>query len=76
MKESEFESQCDHVGLSCPEEYTCYCRPCIKAFEVDVLEWTGTEDEQNVGELSGKRDGCGKMVMCGTVEREYTYSIG
>ena len=64
--------QCDNAGLPCPEGYTCYCKPCIKAFEVDVLQWTGTEELQKEGGLSGRRKGCGKMVMCGSVEQTRT----
>lgn len=66
-----FESQCDLVGSPCPEGYTCYCKPCIKAFEVDVLQWNEEDDADGNHSLS-KREGCDKMVMCGTVEQTRT----
>ena len=35
-----FDQQCELRGLSCPKEkgYSCYCKPCIKAFEVDLFQ--------------------------------------
>jgi hypothetical protein len=37
-KRSKFEDQCEKAGLPCPQGKECYCRPCIKAFEVDVMQ--------------------------------------
>jgi hypothetical protein len=38
--EDQFDQQCELRGLSCPKEkgYSCYCKPCIKAFEVDLFQ--------------------------------------
>jgi len=69
VKKSEFEKQCDYIGLSCPEGYTCYCKPCIKAFEVDVVQWSGTGELQEEEGSLGQYKGCGKMSMCGSVEQ-------
>ena len=39
--EDQFDQQCELQGLSCPKEkgYSCYCKPCIKAFEVDLFQF-------------------------------------
>lgn len=66
MKKSHFDHQCDDLGLPCPDGYKCYCKPCIKAFEVDVLQWDETDDIQVD---SGRPTGCDKMVLCGTVQQ-------
>ena len=72
MKKSEYENQCNDIGLPCPEGYTCYCKPCIKAFEVDVVQRTDTDEDREGEESFGQHKGCGKMAMCGSVEQTRT----
>lgn len=70
VKHSEFLNQCDHLGLPCPDGYTCYCKPCIKAFEVEVMQWDRGGDSLGGNTTFFKRvSGCDKMSLCGTVEQ-------
>jgi hypothetical protein len=65
----EYEQSCTDRGLHCPEGSDCYCKPCVKAHEVDVYELT---EEMKALETSGEslRDkGCDKMELCGSVEQ-------
>lgn len=74
----EFDKQCDEIGLGCPEGYKCYCKPCIKAFEVDVLQWdehdtldnsTNSNSSISTAKQSERHVGCDKMSLCGTVRQ-------
>jgi hypothetical protein len=38
VKHEIFVKQCSDQGLDCPEGTQCFCRPCIQAFEVDVMQ--------------------------------------
>eukprot|EP00980_Cylindrotheca_fusiformis_P014254 scaffold3774_cov126-Cylindrotheca_fusiformis.AAC.4 len=71
VSKERFTNQCDEVGLPCLEGHTCYCRPCVKAYEVDVFP--GLER----GTLREDDDRCGKMSLCGTVQQgeEITYHM-
>jgi len=53
---------------------SCYCQPCIKAFEVDVFEWN--HDDVNSNETSFT-SGCDKMSLCGTLQqtKEVTFLV-
>lgn len=68
VSKDEFGRQCEDAGLPCPEGYSCYCKPCIRAFEVDVLEWMNNGEYVQDGQ-SNTRTGCDKMTLCGTVEQ-------
>jgi hypothetical protein len=39
VKHEIFVKQCAEQGLDCPEGTECFCRPCIQAFEVDVMQY-------------------------------------
>jgi cbb3-type cytochrome oxidase subunit 3 len=68
--EVEFLNGCGHVGLSCDEvdTYDCFCKPCVKAFDVDVYEIRdGEEDFHLVESYAEELPGCEKMSICGTV---------
>lgn len=70
VKETDFDQQCDSIGLPCPDGHKCYCKPCIKAFEVDVVQLD--DDEENSLLTSGDelhRSGCNKMALCGSVKQ-------
>ncbi|KAG7344748.1 family 3 adenylate cyclase [Nitzschia inconspicua] len=68
--EIEFLNGCTHVGLSCDEvdTYDCFCRPCVRAFDVDVYEIKeGEKDSHLIEDYADKLPGCEKMSICGTV---------
>eukprot|EP00980_Cylindrotheca_fusiformis_P015925 scaffold4661_cov108-Cylindrotheca_fusiformis.AAC.8 len=65
VSESLFEQQCDEAGLPCPKGYLCYCRPCVKAYEVDVFPW----DVETQGIVPEDHPRCDKMSVCGSVEQ-------
>ena len=50
------------MGLECKEGYECFCRPCIKAYEVDVYQHNEGSNETDVR-------GCSKMSLCGSTEQ-------
>ena len=47
---------CADVNLECPKDFQCICRPCVRAFDVDVAPY-------------GVEKGCAKMSNCGSVEQ-------
>ena len=61
----KFETDCDDKGLPCPEGKTCYCKPCIEAYEVDVFPW----DIEVDGPVTDGRVRCDKMAVCGEVQQ-------
>lgn len=68
MKPEEFEASCEQVGLTCPEGYDCYCKPCVRAFDVAVFQYNPNET------TTLNHTGCDKMELCGTMEqREEVY---
>ncbi|CAJ1957939.1 unnamed protein product [Cylindrotheca closterium] len=68
--EDQFDTQCALKGLSCPKEkgYSCYCKPCIKAFEVDLFQLDEEKEAMTDAALSNL-GGCDKMSLCGEVEQ-------
>eukprot|EP00980_Cylindrotheca_fusiformis_P023391 scaffold10429_cov126-Cylindrotheca_fusiformis.AAC.22 len=66
VPQSRFANQCDQVGQPCPEGYSCYCKPCIQAFEVSVFPFYNETSRQS----SYSEDyGCDKMSLCGSTEQ-------
>jgi hypothetical protein len=66
VTELEFEKDCENGGTPCPEGYSCYCGPCIKAFEVSVFP----SNNDTLASAKFNRDtGCAKMGMCGIAEQ-------
>ena len=74
----EYEVACSNQGLSCKAGYDCYCRPCVKAFEVDVYQVIDAEDVKGPSEdtevieqveQERTRNGCAKMSLCGRVQQ-------
>lgn len=57
VPEDQFDQQCELRGLSCPKEkgYSCYCKPCIKAFEVDLFQF----DKEHEGMMDAAVVGLG-----------------
>jgi hypothetical protein len=67
VPEKDFAEQCDLAGQPCPEGYSCYCKPCIEAFEVSVFP---ADHDTNATNSVSRNTGCGKMTLCGTVEQK------
>ncbi|CAB9499442.1 activated protein kinase catalytic subunit alpha-1 [Seminavis robusta] len=70
--EDEFLNGCAQVGLSCDqnEDYDCFCKPCVEAYDVDVYEHeAGAEDLHLVEHYGTSLPGCKKMSICGQVEQ-------
>lgn len=59
----EYQGTCDTVGLGCGIGFECYCRPCLKAFQVDVFECSHPDDYIH----EDRHIGCGKMSVCLTL---------
>ncbi|CAJ1961059.1 unnamed protein product [Cylindrotheca closterium] len=66
VPENAFKKQCDVLGLPCPQEYSCFCSPCIEAFEVNVFPWHNDTTEEFLFSLE---NGCDKMSLCSSVEQ-------
>ena len=70
--EDEFLNGCAQVGLSCDEneDYDCFCKPCVQAFDVDVYEHIADEEDLHLVEHYGEKlPGCPKMSICSTVQQ-------
>ena len=61
---------CSAVGLPCPDGMECYCQPCVKAFEVEVFEYSHGRGDEHI--LADGSNGCDKRSLCGTVEQTKT----
>lgn len=63
----DFKERCSSIGKPCPEGYTCFCKPCIKAFEVDLYQYDGTlrTEDDILHNFIKHGKGCEKMSMCG-----------
>ena len=64
VPEDLFDQQCERMGLPCPAEkgYSCYCKPCIKAFEVDVFEYDSTTETREEA-VHSEIQGCNKVSI-------------
>ncbi len=74
-REHEFLQGCRAVELDCNEnaDYDCFCKPCVKAFEVDVYHHIDGEEDPHTEIFFGESlPGCEKMSICGTVEQGET----
>ena len=61
---------CERIGDPCPDEFDCYCKPCVKAFEVSMFEYKGDKRIDNEDAL--KSNGCAKMSLCASFEQTKT----
>lgn len=66
----EYEQACDNLGLPCKEGFDCYCKPCVKAFEVDIFQWT--EEMSELADNHTHHNGCEKMSLCGSIQQTKT----
>jgi serine/threonine protein kinase/ABC-type phosphate/phosphonate transport system substrate-binding protein len=70
--EQEFLGGCPHVGLNCSDKptYQCFCKPCVKAHEVDVYYHKKGESDPHLVPFYGEAlPGCDKMAICGTIQQ-------
>lgn len=67
-----FDNQCDNTGIPCPEGLSCFCRPCVKAFEVDLVHWDAAKKDDG-GDVDV--EGCEKMSVCGTIQQKKTITF-
>ncbi len=70
--ETEFLNGCAQVGLSCDDnpEYDCFCKPCVKSYEVDVYHLDIDENDPHLEIFYGySLPGCQKMSVCATIEQ-------
>mmetsp|Transcript_13182 Transcript_13182/g.31588 ORF Transcript_13182/g.31588 Transcript_13182/m.31588 type:complete len:1491 (+) Transcript_13182:121-4593(+) len=68
VAEDIFATQCDNKGFGCADGYTCYCQPCIRAFDVSVFPKYTTEHDKRPSEFN-KDNGCPKMSVCGEFQQ-------
>ncbi|CAJ1945944.1 unnamed protein product [Cylindrotheca closterium] len=68
VSEDIFDAQCQAKGLSCQDGYSCYCQPCIQAFDVSVFPWNSEDGSSEFSQDSG----CYKMSLCGVVQQRGT----
>ena len=71
ITEDDFEKTCNLLGAKCPEGLSCFCEPCIKAFEVDLYEYT----EDITPEQEKLIIGCDKMSLCASVQQTKTITF-
>jgi hypothetical protein len=67
----EFLNGCGRIGLQCDEkDYDCFCKPCVRAFEVDVYPYEeGKEDLHLIEHYGDELPGCAKMEICATLRQ-------
>jgi guanylate cyclase len=76
--EDEFHGGCGEVGLDCAEneDYVCFCKPCVKAFEVDVYHIEDGKEDPHLQVFYGDAlPGCEKMSICGTIEQGQSITL-
>jgi len=76
--EVEFLNGCGQVGLSCDENenYDCFCKPCVEAFDVDVYQHKEGEEDLHLVEYYGDAlPGCKKMSICATVQQKESVKL-
>ena len=75
---AEFNNGCKHVGLSCDqnEEYDCFCKPCVRAYDVDVYPFEGGNNDPHLQEsYEMNLPGCEKMEICATFRQRGSVSM-
>lgn len=86
VTEEEFDLSCEMAGLSCKDEYECFCQPCIKAYQVDIYQYSNANHSEanllldgqtqnsssaNSSATGSHQQGCAKMSLCGLVEQRH-----
>ena len=73
LSRDDFDQACGNQGLSCQEGYDCYCKPCIRAFEVDVFQYHPAMEGYEVANGHNEHElvgGCEKMSICGRMAQQ------
>lgn len=71
----EYKTSCTNQGLVCQERHDCFCKPCVKAHDVEVFEWTEEMQLTEGANSTEKHVGCDKMSLCGSVEQTKTVTF-
>ena len=69
LPKEEFDISCTKIGLECKHGYQCYCKPCIKAYEVAVFQ---SSEDRTANNFTVDENGCNKMSLCGMIEQRKT----
>lgn len=77
VSQESFAKGCPKIGLYCNKtSWDCYCKPCIKAFEVDVYPFKEGEIDFHDASYTGvEKTGCSKMSLCGKVQQTKTITF-
>lgn len=75
MLEKDFNRSCELMGLECPHDYECYCKPCIhRSLAVDVFSYDeittsiNTSTTRSIPVIQHSLS-CSKSTTCATVEQ-------
>ncbi len=74
----EFSNGCKKIGLACDhnEGYKCFCKPCVKAFEVDVYHLVDWSNDPHLKEsYEDSLPACEKMEICGTIKQRESITL-
>lgn len=79
LGKERFLDSCKAAGLECKEGFECYCKPCIKAYEVDLYQWftdsAGNGTSANIATIATDKAGCDKMSVCGVIQQTKPMSM-
>ena len=67
LTEADFEASCEKAGKECKNGYLCYCKPCVKAYEVDIFQYHPGEFDNSTEVYN--QEGCDKMSLCAQGEQ-------
>jgi hypothetical protein len=78
--QQEFENGCSQIGLdevcNSHDYYDCFCKPCVRAYDVDVYEWKEGDKDPHLVEFYGDElPSCKKMSICGTLQQGHTITL-
>lgn len=73
--EREYLNGCAKAGLDCKGK-ECFCKPCIKAFDVDMYHLMDNETDPHLMENTvNSLPGCEKMSICGEVHQRESLTM-
>ncbi|CAB9528643.1 activated protein kinase catalytic subunit alpha-1 [Seminavis robusta] len=70
---NEIATGCEDLGMPC-YGFSCMCKPCVKAYDVDVFPLTTTPavlSSNNNNNSTNHQVGCGKFDVCGVVQQNH-----
>jgi serine/threonine protein kinase/ABC-type phosphate/phosphonate transport system substrate-binding protein len=69
--EEEVAMGCFDAGLECKIGFQCVCKPCVKAFDVDIFSVQSTTTSF-LADVEERQSGCPKFSICGSTEQTKT----